>query len=233
VANADALSRLSLPVTENEEPATPELVLLLDHLVDSPITVSDISKWTRRDPILSQVLQFVLQGWPNKCDSSMTAYSSRKTELSVMDGCLLWGSRVIVPPPGQKLVLQELHSAHMSKMKSLARMYVWWPGLKKDIEDMVHSCDECQLNQANPTVAPLNPWSWPSRPWTRLHIDYVGPFQNHYFLVIIDAHSKWIEALPASTPSTSVSIELLRPLFAQFGLPETIVSDNGSCFTSE
>ena len=78
----------------------------------------------------------------------------------------------------------------MSKMKSLARMYVWWPGLEKDIEDMVRSCDECQLNQANPPLAPLNPWSWQSRHWTRLHVDYAGPFQNHYFLVVIDEHSK-------------------------------------------
>jgi len=98
---------------------------------------------------------------------------------------------------------------------------------------MVHSCDECQLNQANLSLAPLNPWSWPSRPWTRLHVDYAGPFQNHYSLVVFDAHSKWIEALPASTPSTYVTVELLHPLFAQFSLPETIVTDNGSCFTSE
>ena len=95
---------------------------------------------------------------------------------------------------------------------------------------MVRSCDECQLNQANPPLAPLNPWSWPSRLWTR--VDYAGPFQNHYFLIVIDAHSKWIEALPASTPSTYVTVELLCPLFAQFGLPKTIVTDNGSCFTS-
>jgi len=56
--NTDALlSRLPLPITDGEEPSTPELVLLLDHLVDS---VSYISRWTRRDPVLSQVLQFVL-----------------------------------------------------------------------------------------------------------------------------------------------------------------------------
>ena len=212
----------------------PELVLLLEHLEESPVTASDIKKFTRRDPVLSQVLQFVTQGWPNKCDTTLSAYSSRKTELSVLDGCLLWGSRVVIPPQCQQNVLQELHSAHpgMTKMKSLARMYVWWPGLDTDIDETVRSCDECQLNQANPPLAPLNPWNWPSRPWARLHLDYAEPFQDRNFLTVIDAHSKWIEAFPATSSSTSVTIELLRPLFAQFGLPETIVTDNGSCFIS-
>ena len=59
------------------------------------------------------------------------------------------------------------------------------------------------------------------------------PFQGHYFLVLIDAHSKWIEAFPATSPSSTVTIELLRPVFAQFGTPETVVSDNGSYFVSE
>ena len=101
-----------------------------------------------------------------------------------------------------------------------------------DIDETVRSCDECQLNQANPPLAPLNPWKWPSRPWPRLHLDYAGPFQDRNFLMVIDAHSKWIEAFPATSPSTSVTIELLRPLFAQFGLPETIVTDSSSCFVS-
>ena len=112
-------------------------------------------------------------------------------------------------------------------------MYVWWPGLETDIEESVRLCDECQLNRSNPPLAPLNPWNWPTRPWARIHLDYAGPFQSHYFLVLIDAHSKWIEAFPATSPSSNVTIELLRPVFAQFGIPETIVSDNGSCFISE
>ena len=94
-------------------------------------------------------------------------------------------------------------------------------------------CNECQLNQSNPPTAPLNPWNWPSRQWARLHIDYAGPFEGRYLLILIDAHSKWIDAFPAASPSSSVTIDLLRSVFAQFGLPETIVSDNGSCFVSE
>ena len=210
----------------------PEVVLLLDHLADSPTTVNDIHSWTRRDPVLAQVLQFIERGWPQNLDSS---YLSRKTKLAVLDGCILWGSIVIIPAQGQKAVLHELHSAHpgMTKMKSLARMYVWWPGLDKDIEETAHLHNECQLNQSNPPVAPLNPWSWPSRPWARVHLDYAGPIEGHYLLIMIDAHSKWIEALPTQPTPSHATIELLRSIFAQFGLPETIVSDNGSCFVSE
>ena len=213
----------------------PELILLLQHLDESPVTVNDICKWTKRDPLLAQVLQFVEQGWPHKFDSSLAPYSSRSTELLVLDGCILWGARVVIPPQGQQAVLQELHTAHpgMTRMKALARMYVWWPGLDTDIEESVRLCDECQLNQSNPPLAPLNPWNWPTRPWARLHLDYAGPFQGHFFLIIIDAHSKWIEAFPATLPSSNVTIELLRPVFAQFGVPETVVSDNGSCFISD
>ena len=162
--NADALSRLPLPTTPTEVPVAPELVLLLDHLADSPVTVNDIRIWTRRDPVLAQVCRFVEQGWPHKCDASLSHYSSRKTELSVLDGCILWGSRVVIPAQGQQAVLQELHNAHpgMTKMKALARMYVWWPGLEKDIEESVRLCNECQFNQSNPPTAPLNPWNWPS-----------------------------------------------------------------------
>ena len=94
------------------------------------------------------------------------------------------------------MVLQELHKGHprITKMKALARMYVWWPGIGSDIEKSVHLCQQCQEVQSSPPMAPLNPWRWLSRPWVRLHMDFAGPFQGKNILVIIDAHSKWIEA---------------------------------------
>ena len=68
--------------------------------------------------------------------------------------------------------------------------------------------------------------------WTSCE-DIPPALQSHYFLVLIDTHSKWIEAFPATSPSSNVTIELLRPVCAQFEIPETIISDNGSCFISE
>ena len=72
---------------------------------------------------------------------------------------------------------------------------VWWSEISKDIESTVRECQQCQLQQCVPPVAPLQPWSWPTSPWTRLHLDYAGPFEGKMILVLIDAHSKWIEAI--------------------------------------
>ena len=68
--------------------------------------------------------------------------------------------------------------------------------------------------------------------WMRIHIDYAGPVHNKMLLVVCDAHSKWIEVEPVSSPTSSQTIEKLRRMFATHGLPEVIVSDNGPQFTS-
>ena len=145
-ANADALSRLPLPEEPAKTTSEPELVLLAEHLADSPVTASDIRAWTERDTKLSRVLQYVQQGWPTEGDAEVEPYSSRRLELSCFEGCVLWGSRVVVPPPGRQAVLQELHEGHpgINRMKALSRMYVWWPGISSDIEKSVRLCRECQ-----------------------------------------------------------------------------------------
>lgn len=235
-ANADALSRLPLPVKSAVAKTPPELVLLADHLDNSPVTAEHIRDYTRRDPQLAPVVQFVQQGWPGSCadQDELSPFFNRRTELSIHEGCLLWGTRVIIPTAGREAVLAELHEGHLgvTRMKSLARMYVWWPKIDKDIENTVRECSQCQLHQSTPPVAPLQPWSWPTRPWARLHLDYAGPVQGKMILILIDAHSKWIEAICTPSATSAAVIEELRTLFAQFGLPETIVTDNGTCFVS-
>ena len=234
--NADALSRLPLPFEPAIVQTPPELVLLTEHLDNSPVTADQIRARTRRDPVLSQVVQFLQQGWPTvQGDTPQLApFFAKQTELSLYEGCILWGTRVVVPATEQAAVLTELHEGHpgMARMKSLARMYVWWPGIGDDIEKTVRQCTDCQLHQSTPAVAPLNPWQWPTRPWARLHLDFAGPLKGKMYLVIVDAHSKWIEAICTPSATSAAVIEELNVLFAQFGLPDTIVTDNGTCFVS-
>ncbi len=162
------------------------MVLLSDHLRDAPITAHHIRVWSRRDPVVSSVLSFVANGWPDSCEPALSAYSSKRAELSLYQGCLMWGSRVVVPPQGRNVVLQELHEGHlgMTITKSLARMYVWWPSIDKDIEQSVQECIHYQQQYPDSPCVPLQPWKWPSRPWVRLHMDFAGPFEGKMILVV-------------------------------------------------
>ncbi len=103
---------------------------------------------------------------------------------------------MVVPPKCRKPVLTELHIEHpgVTRMKSLARMFVWWPGIDAEIKQLVAACIQCQQQQSMPPGAPLQTWSLPTKPWTRLYLDFVGPFQGTMLLILIDSHSKWIEA---------------------------------------
>lgn len=117
-------------------------------------------------------------------------------------------------------------------MKSLARAYVWWPGMDGDLERRVKDCDRCQRPRNNPPPSPLLPWEFPHRPWERLHCDFAGPYEGKMFFILVDAFSKWMEVVPLATATSSTTIECLRPIFATHGLPEVLVTDNGSQFTS-
>ncbi len=146
-----------------------------------------------------------MTSWPQAIqDEQLCPYLQRKNEISIQDGCLLWGSRVIVPPQGRTLVLDILHETHpgVSRMKSLTCCYVWWPKLDQAIEDKVKSCEAYQLSQPLPVVASLHPWKFPKQAWSRLYIDFLGKT----FLVVVDAFSKWLEVHVTSSTSSEATI---------------------------
>ena len=123
-----------------------------------------IKSCTATDSILSKVATLVSQGWKNNIGTGedFTPYSRRYSELSIVDGCVLWGSRVIIPPKPWERVLDEIHQSHpgIVKMKAITRSYVWWPKLDDDIEKKVSSCD---VSRTSPPPALLHPWEWPAK----------------------------------------------------------------------
>ena len=123
LCNVDSLSRLHVTTHEDKQPG------YLIHLATT--NVKAVRDWTSKDPLLSRVHHFLMVGWPESIDTAdLKTYHKLVNELSVSDGCILRGSRVVIPPQGHKSVLveEELHMAHpgCGKMKALARSYVWW-----------------------------------------------------------------------------------------------------------
>ncbi len=238
-ANADMLSRLPIPgppeevqglfcVSEVHEVHRVQLENL-------PVSPSQIRAATLHDPVLSRVVHFVVNGWPSVCELSpeLKVYHKNKDEYTLEDGCILRGIRVVIPAKLQARVLGELHASHpgIVRMKSLARLHVWWASLDQDIEETVRGCTKCQVSQSAPAPS-INPWVWPLQAWQRIHVDFCGPFENSMFLIVVDAHSKWIEVLRMTSTTAESTINALRFLFAAHGLPEELVSDNGPQFVA-
>ena len=235
-ANADGLSRLPLPDTIARVPTPGETMLLMDQLEAWPVCVDHMEDWTASDPMLQQVLRRVHHGWGDKCpDKRLEPYYVWKDELSTHNGCIVWGNRVIIPARGQQQLLEDLHNTHpgIVRMKNLARCYLWSPGLDDCIEAKVKSCGVCQLHWASPAAAPFHPWEWLEKPWSRIHIDHAGPFMGQLFLIVIDVYSKWIEVYPTCSTSATATVELIGSAFATHGLPDMLVSDNGTGFVSK
>ncbi|UYV77938.1 K02A2.6-like [Cordylochernes scorpioides] len=238
---ADVLSRLPMftPEPDSKEPDSEpvEMVLLMDALDSSPVTSDDIRASLPGDPALRQALDHTLQGWSEETPKEMglMPYWSRRYELGACEGLLFWGNRVIIPTNLRAKMLDELHNSHQGivGLKSVARTLFWWPGLDKDIEETVRRCNCCQSHASMPPrTTPVN-WPPTNQPWDRVLIDHLGPFEQNLYLIVVDACTKWIEAIPVPNTSTRETIEQLRCLFARFGIPRTLVSDNGTGFTSE
>jgi len=117
---------------------------------------------------------------------------NKRLELTIEKGCLLWGYRIVIPESLKERILSELHASHMGiiKMKKFARNYFWWPNLDSDIENITSSCKICLESRVETPKISHTPWLWPSKPWVRIHSDFLGPFHGNMFLLVIDACSK-------------------------------------------
>ncbi|KYN02859.1 Uncharacterized protein K02A2.6, partial [Cyphomyrmex costatus] len=141
---------------------------------------------------------------------------------------------VIFKPSKLNTILNDLHTAHVGivKIKGIARSFVYWPGIDADIERVAKSCAECAKHAHAPPKSRNHHWEYPKGPWERVHIDYAGPVAGVMLLIITDAYSKWLEVKVTNSTTTAATIAILDELFSTYGVPVTIVSDNGRQFVS-
>lgn len=203
-----------------------------------PLSFNTVQQSTKLDPVLKKVYRYIHDGWPkslaSNADRELLRFHNCRESLSTVQGCILFGERLVIPAPLRKRCLEVLHRGHpgIQRMKALSRSYVYWPSLDSEVADYVKACSPCALTAKSPAAAPPVPWPKPVRPWQRVHIDYAGPVDGDYFLLAVDSHSKWPEIIRTRRITASATISILRSIFARLGMPETLVSDNGTQFTS-
>ncbi|XP_018325433.1 uncharacterized protein LOC108737207 [Agrilus planipennis] len=231
IPHADYLSRHPCA---DDTPVESEVYWVMSTEENILVSAEEVASATAADPVLRRVRGYVQEGWPDRVtDEDLKPYHRRYLQLTVENGCVLWGVRVVMPATLRSRVLELLHETHpgVTRMTALARGYVWYPYLDADIEQKVRDCAVCRTLQVEKPHEQLVPWSWPTRRWQRVYIDFAD-YRGAVLLLGQDGHSKWpeVQILPNKTAATTV--EALRTWFARWGLPEEVVADNGPPFAS-
>ena len=239
-ANADALSRL--PAGDDDAFVDNESIqvnrIRTQIMEESPVDCVAVRTAVDADPNLRLIRKFVLDKWPNSIskqkDPDIFQYYVIRDSLSVVKGCLLKDTQVIVPKPLRLRVLQMVHRSHLGvvKMKRMARMHCWWPRMELDIEQLAKQCQICATMAVKPKEE-FKPWPEPEHVWSRVHMDFLGPLWNSKWLIMIDAKSKFpFVADMGNNTSANKLCEVLEEAIDWLGPPTTLVSDNGPPFTS-
>ena len=168
---ADALSRVNPCNTEPIRGLDLSVHEVHMHLNASPTRIVEIRKETSKDSTLHALREIISLGWPENrahCPMHLIPFWNFRDELSVEDGLILKGQRIILPKSTHAAALEQIHYAHQGaeKCKLLAKAAVCWCGINHDIHEMVKSCAPCQAHQVANTKETLIPHDVPNMPGT-------------------------------------------------------------------
>jgi transposase InsO family protein len=235
---ADALSR-AYPVSEMNaaDAKLSEEVDVHVHLIRETIPVTkekwaDIAAETVKDPELQEVREHVKNGWETgKC---CRPYYHFQEEITVVQGVLLKGSRVIIPHSMRGEMIKRVHEGHLGieKSKRRARTTMYWPNMNEDIQRVVSKCSVCIKYRYKQQKESLKPHPVPGMPWNKVGADLFH-LNGKDYLVIIDYLSNFPEVAQLSSTNAKQVITQCKSVFARHGIPVTMVTDNGPQFSSE
>jgi hypothetical protein len=234
---ADTLSRAPLPNTGEDDSES------INEYIESvkatwPTTESrlnDIKVATARDSTLQVLSEYIINGWPPKDVVPNKARAFYEDpDLSVVDGLITRGHQIVIPEIMREEVLKKIHESHqgITKCRERANEAVWWPGISKDIHDLISSCEVCQAKRPTQRQEPLLPTPLPGRPWESLGAD-LCEISGKQYLVLVDYYSRWIESRYLSQANSSNVIKAMKDIFSVHGIPDQIQSDNGPQFMSQ
>ncbi|XP_048735644.2 uncharacterized protein K02A2.6-like [Ostrea edulis] len=198
--------------------------------------LNEFKTHTDKDPMLRELRSSLKSGdWTKFAKSKNSDWKSLyklRDEFTLADtGITLRNTRILTPKSLIKRVVELAHEGHQGvvKTKSLLREKVCFPGIDKIVESTIKSCIPCQATVETKRIEPLQMSPLPSGPWTEVSTDFCGPFPSgDYLMVVIDSRYPVVEILKSISAKSVLT--RLDKIFAEFGIPCTLKSDNGPPF---
>ena len=251
----DTLSRATLRQPNAEGPGETEEVMnmhdtrsatereveqidMFQNLAVRETTLVQIKEHTEADSHLQALVRIVKEGWPStqaEVSPELRVYHPFRDELTVQNGVIFKGERLIVPEGLRTEMKEKPHYNHGGVQATLrrAREVFYWPGMNKDIEDVIAKCNVRAQHRAKKTreKEPLMSSPVPTRPWESIATD-LFELRNKDYLVTVDYYSNFIEVDRLYSKTSTEVIQKLKAHMARCGVPERVVSDNGPQYNS-
>ena len=208
--------------------------VMLEELLPQAITLDMVKSHTASDETLQMLIEHITIN--NSCRNSLTAFQKIFNECYYIDDVVMRGKQIIIPQSLQSEVIGLAHEGHLggTKTLNLLRQSCWFPKMHSLTNQYVETCKPCTAANPHTSPEPLKPHLLPDRPWQQLHADFKGPIGAKYYLhIVIDQFSKY----PEVDVVKSTSFEKLEPcldrIMATHGIPEELITDNGSPYFSQ
>ena len=147
--------------------------------------------------------------------------------------------RLCIPKTERLRILHKYHNENAHS--GISRLYeklcdkVWWPSMLRDVVSYVRSCELCQKSKGNVNKIKTRPMGLPTRPWSHIHFDHVGPLPltdggNVYILTVIDRFTRYAEAFAITEEqfNTNATAKILvEKIICRYGIPDVVASDRG------
>ncbi|KAK3875322.1 hypothetical protein Pcinc_019804 [Petrolisthes cinctipes] len=216
--------------------ATSEEGIRLAPLKDQ--TLEKVRAAAERETEYTMLKDIIINGFPehrHELDHRLRAYWPVRSLLATDDDFIVYGPRLLIPLSLRRETLERLHDGHqgMERTKRRARQTIYWPGIDRDIENIVSGCSRCRpLLPSHPNEPLWQDSDRPERVFESVSADYFHVAGRTY-LVYIDRLSGWphVTACPRHASADHL-IRVLRSVFADTGVPVILRTDGGPQFTS-
>ena len=233
---ADMMSRSYLPAEGQDTHSEFEAVNVVQFL---PIGRERLEKFrleTERDGTMQVLKATILKGWPedkSRVPPLVTPYYGVRDELSIYDGIVFKGERLVVPQALRAEIKNELHASHAGVEGCLrrARESVYWPSMNSELRHWISTCEPCRVFETSHGKETLMSHEVPQRPWEKVAVDLFTLDQKDY-LVTVDYYSGYWELDRLHSTDAVAVIKKLKSHFARHGSPCQLVSDNGPQFVA-
>ena len=191
---------------------------------------------SENDNVCRELRATIQNGWPeNKSEvpECVLPYYDSRDELTIQGNLIFKGQLLVVPAAVRTELISVAHASHIGMEGCLMRMRecLYWPRMTTQVKDYVSKCEVCLSHRSAPPREPLQQHDFIARPWSKIGVD-LCQIDGRTLLVVCDYYSNFIEVARLNTVTTRSVLRELLPMFARFGLPDVLVSDNGPQFAS-